>query len=282
MRPLHTPYAGRHRPFSIAMAPLEEDVWLEVDDHRAADLAQKAEIFASADDAFLAELDTEAAQAEALALVEEHLARRRLLAGVPAPAADAPPLMRAAMLVQDDLTLMRRGEDGWRLAVSAVCFPTAWSPAEKFGRPMDAIHTNVPGWAGPMGTRVSRIFDQLKPGALVWRLNWSLQFGDAMRRSLSKHTAPRPDGPMEALMVRVERQTLRKMPGSGDILFTVKILLDPIAAIARHPEAARLAAGLSDQLAGLSDAEVAYKGLTATRASILARLSEIGAQASAV
>jgi hypothetical protein len=261
------------------MAPLPEEDWLEVDGRRDADLAEKVTILSSAADAFMAEPGTLAAQAQVESLVAAHLAGRGLGEGRAHDAPpDAPPLMRAALMVQDDLVLMRRGETGWRLAAAALCFPSSWSLAEKFGQPLDGLHDNVPGWAGRMGTRVARIFDALREGPPVWRLNWSLQFGGGLRMPRSKHDAPPPRGPLEALQVRVERQTLRKLPG-GDILFTIKVLLDPVDALERHPDGPRLADALAGQLAGLDEAQLAYKGMTETRAAILARLRAIASRA---
>jgi hypothetical protein len=257
------------------MSPLPEEDWLEPDERREADLAEKAAILIAEPDAFMAEAGTEPAQEEVLALVAGHLAGRGLEAGRAGEApADAPPLVRAALMVQDDLVLMRRGPGGWRLAAAALCFPSSWSLPEKFGRPMDALHEDVPGWAGPMATRVARIFDALRPGPPVWRLNWSLQFGGGLRMARSKHAAPPPQGPMDALLLRVERQTLRKLD-CGDILFTIKVLLDPVAALERHPDGPRLAAALAGSLADLSADELAYKGLTRTREKILERLAAI-------
>lgn len=274
-RPLHTPWAGRHRPFTIAMAPLPEGEWLEVDDRREADLAQKCTILATAPDAFMAEPGTVAAQKEAAAMIAAHLSARGLGPGREDDApAGAPPLMRAALTVQDDLVLMRRGEAGWRLAAAALCFPSSWSLSEKFGQPLDSLHESVPGWAGPMGTRVARIFDNLKEWPPVWRLNWSLQFGGGLRMARSKHDGPAPTGPIEALRIRVERQTLRRLPG-GDILFTIKVLLDPVASLETHPEGPRMAAAMARQLGDLDADELAYKGLVTTREAIVDRLAEI-------
>ena len=63
--------------------------------------------------------------------------------------------------------LMRRGEDGWRLAAASLCFPSSWSLEEKFGRPLQDIHTPVPGFG--RGTRtadiIHRIFDNLAVAA---------------------------------------------------------------------------------------------------------------------
>ncbi len=273
-RPRHAPYAGRHRPFTIAMAPLDPADWLEIDENRDAELAERAAIFAAAPDAFMAEPDTLAAQTEAAALIAGFLAGRGLPRAT--KSVSATPLLDAALSVQEDLVLMRRGADGlWRLAAAALAYPSAWFLSEKFGRPMDEIHEDVPGWAGPMAGRVHRIFDALRPEAPVWRLNWSIQRGGGLRDARSKHR-PAPLAPADApVLVRVERQTLRKLPVSGDLLFTIKVALDPLAAIAAHPDGSRLAAALAARLRDLTPPELAYKNLAATRDGIAARLDAI-------
>lgn len=82
------------------------------------------------------------------------------------------------MLVQEDLCLMRRGPGGWRLAAASVSFPSSWSLRDKFGRTLDALHEPVPGYAGTMAVRMARVFDNLRVGIPVTRMNWSL-YGDA-------------------------------------------------------------------------------------------------------
>ena len=72
--------------------------------------------------------------------------------------------------------------------------------------------------------------------------------------------------------VRVDRQTLRKLPASGDILFTIRIYLDPLAVLIRHPDRARIAAGFATQLGELDDAQLDYKGLIADRDRLVAYL----------
>ena len=42
-----------------------------------------------------------------------------------------PPLLRAGMLVQDDLVVMMKREAGWCIAAAHLSFPSSWSLAEK-------------------------------------------------------------------------------------------------------------------------------------------------------
>jgi hypothetical protein len=75
--------------------------------------------------------------------------------------------------------------------------------------------------------------------------------------------------------IRVERQTLRRLPSSGDILFTIRIYLDPMRVLELHPERATLATSFAAQLAALDDAQVDYKGLSADRERLVAALNGI-------
>ncbi|MEO7221927.1 MAG: heme-dependent oxidative N-demethylase subunit alpha family protein, partial [Devosia sp.] len=79
----------------------------------------------------------------------------------------------------------------------------------------------------------------------------------------------------ENVFLRVERQTLRKLPHSRDIVFTIKISVDPLAELERHSDAARIAVSLIEQLTVLSAEQLDYKGMTLERDRLIARLSEI-------
>ncbi len=264
------------------MSPIALEDWIEVDDRRVADLTQKAAVLASEPHAVRIRPGCEASQIETRDLIAAALAQQgHDLAPVPPPLrladgrafADAPPLATAAMMVPDDLVLMRRGETAWSLVAGVVAFPSAWELPQKFDRPMDEIHRSVPGWAGPMAARVARIFDNLAVDAPVWRLNWSIQFGGGLALAGSKHDKPAARA-IDAPLVRVERQTLRRLH-SGDLLFTIKVMVDPVEAFAGHPDGAHLAASLAGQLVQLNTAQLTYKGLTEVRDDLVARLETL-------
>jgi hypothetical protein len=300
-QPTHTPYDGSSRLFAIGLKPLELDRWIEIDEFLLPHLAEKQRIYAEIPEkVFVEEGDTRDAQGEVLDLLVAHLAaihpatHRGGGSGVEvvglegaldalAPALREAPLARASLLVQEDLILMRRDERGWRLAAGSLCFPSSWSLEEKFGKPLQEIHAPVPGF-GP-GTRpaelINRMFDGLQ-GQAVERFNWSIQAGDALYHPLSNiqrvdratnRPTRFPDGDINAhAFMRVERQTLRKLPVSRDILFTIRIHLDPLAVLARHPDKAALAASFAEQLNALDQAQLDYKGLTADRDRLVAFL----------
>ncbi|MBN9071862.1 MAG: DUF3445 domain-containing protein [Rhizobiales bacterium] len=298
---VHTPYDGSSKLFAIGLKPLDLADWTEVDDTFGVQMREKRRLYESIPDmVFVEEPDTRAAQQEVLGLLKAHVLSRfpehyrRGAAGMEmaggleladAEEASLPPLRAASLLVQEDLILMRRSEAGWRLAAGSLCFPSSWSLREKFGRPLQDIHQPVPDF-GP-GTRmaalIDRMFDNLKTGQPVQRFNWSLQARPDLyyplsdtQRSERANARPSKFADMEAVargFIRIERQTVRRMPVSGDILFTIRIYLDPLSMLLHHPEGPALAHALAGQLTELKLAQLDYKGLTADRDRLVAFLT---------
>ncbi|MGB3536991.1 MAG: DUF3445 domain-containing protein [Mesorhizobium sp.] len=296
--PAHTPYDGSSKLFAIGLKPLDLVRWIEVDEHYPAHLAEKRRLYAGMPGkVFVAEAGTQTAQQEVLDLLADHLRRHFPdLPATPLPEQSGEnlennPLYAASLLVQEDLILMRKGENGWRLAAGSLCFPSSWSLVEKFGKPLQEIHVPVPGF-GP-GSRpdllIARMFDALPEKQPVERYNWSIQAGDALYQPLSNderddRAASRPskfpDGNVAAhAFIRVERQTLRKLPVSQDILFTIRIHLDPLKVLARHPDRAALATSFAAQLVALDEAQLDYKGMTADRDRLVALLTAMAKDA---
>ncbi|TIP31443.1 MAG: DUF3445 domain-containing protein, partial [Mesorhizobium sp.] len=65
----------------------------------------------------------------------------------------------------------------------------------------------------------------------------------------------------------------------GDILFTIRIHLDPLKVLARHPDRATLAASFAEQLLALDQQQLDYKGLTADRDRLVAFLGRMAGSA---
>lgn len=305
-QPTHTPYDGSSKLFAIGLKPLDFDRWIEVDGFLLPHLTEKQRLYAEIPEKVFVEEDgTRDAQREVLDLLSAHLEAAHpgthcrngaepigfegTIDRLP-PALREAPLAKASLLVQEDLILMRRDERGWRLAAGSLCFPSSWSLREKFGKPLQEIHEPVPGF-GP-GTRpaelINRMFDGLQ-GQAVERFNWSIQADDRLYHPLSNveridratnRPSRFPDGDVNAhAFIRVERQTLRKLPASRDILFTIRIHLDPLKVLEAHPDRATLAASFAEQLLALDQQQLDYKGLTADRDRLVAFLDGIAGSA---
>ena len=296
---LHTPYDGTRKPFSIALAPLDLKQWIEPDAALAATLAAREQLIAERRDVVVREEPgTRVAQREALELIVDFVTTTypaqyrldgRTLTVLPTgrsfdlDSEDEAPLVVAGQLISDDLLMLTKGPDGYRLVAAVLCFPSAWSLAEKFGQSLDVIHAAVPGYPDKMAKLMNRIFDNLKVEQPVWRLNWSIYPDDELPHPESKER-PRdwfddPANLTPEAFVRVERQTLRRLPVSGAMLFTVRVHVDPFDAFSRHPDGPELAAALREQLLSLNAEQLAYKALTEHRDAVANALAAIAKRA---
>ena len=274
------PYGRAYKPFSIGLTHIQPDDWLEPGNDLTRYLAEKSRLVSSSrTEVFRAVPESIPAQEELLALIVSHLkschtdlyqqdGNTLRPAGQTVNIEDPsePPLLRAGMLVEDDLAILMKKDDGWFLAAGFIAFPSSWSLAEKAGKPMDVVHADVPGFEA--GTRngklVTRIFDNLKPERPAERFNWSFKGSPALAMPVSKHAAEdpfRPVYPIGANFMRVERQTLRKLPQTGAIAFTIRIYADPLSAVLKHPERRQIAEAMIAQLEGLSPGERRYKSM---------------------
>lgn len=288
----HTPYDGSSKPFTIGLTQLDPDRWIEPDELLQHYLGEKKRLLSKERGAvFSAAAGTDEAQRELLAVLVDYLPVRypdiyrrdgaTMTVGERRVALDGDAaLVTAGSLVQDDLVIMQRTDDGWRLRAAYVAFPSSWSLAEKYGRTMDEIHAPVPGFEH--GTRnaelISRMFDNLPPGRFVERFNWAVNVDGALHLPKSKSegvAAGAVEITEERTFIRIERQTLRKLPQSGAIVFTIRIYSDPLTMLRRRPDAATLARAFVEQLRALTLPQAAYKGLVSKREALVAALLSI-------
>jgi hypothetical protein len=253
--------------------------WIEIDANLAAELRLKRDLLATRHDAcFLALPGSEPGGAETLELLAAHLPARfpdiyrregdtlsilPLGERWPLRRDDLHPLELAARLVQEDLCLMRAEGDAYVLAALSVCFPSRWRIAEKLGKPLAAIHTPVAFYEEKLARPVDRFFALLKEEKPVQRYNWNLLDDPALFQPAGHNRKDRDpsitaQNAGERLFIRVERQTLRRLPSTGDILFGIRTYVRPLAAIAERPEDCRR---LATAIRALPEATFRYKSL---------------------
>lgn len=266
--PDYAPYRGGPFRLSMGLERLALDDWIEPDDTFAAQLREKERLLSERHyEVFAALPQAVAGSTETLALLVEHLPTRfpqlyrrsgaeleNLVTGQRWDVRndDLHPLDLAGRLVQEDLCLMQRWPDTgkYHLVGASLSFPTRWKLADKLGKPLNAIHAPIPGYAEQLAVSMDRFFDRLHVDKPVWRLNWSVmddptlfQPGGHGRTGVNPAVTVHNAG--DTLWVRMERQTLRRLPDSLDILFTIRVHVQPLSRLARRPErAAQLAAAI--------------------------------------
>ncbi len=205
----------------------------------------------------------------------------------------AAPLELAARLVQEDFCIMlpgektreKTGEEGYWLAAAAVCFPLRWCLGQKLGQPLGLIHGKVPGYKGRLHRPVNSVFERLRVDFPGVRFNWSVVDSAELHLVESKHTDSKHTESMHAaeldatitaenagekLWLRVERQTLRRLPLSGAVLFTIRSYVYPLAAVV---EREAIAQQLSEAIQALAPDMQKYKNLLPFHQALLAYLS---------
>lgn len=276
------------------MQPLDLDDWIEPDDQLAHYIAEKKRLSLDLDAVtFRATRVSEAAQLEVRDLIYAHLPRRfpdlyhmdgRVLHcpatgySVDLDAVETAALASAGMFVQEDLCVLAPGDRGYELIAASVNAPSHWRLEDKIGRPLLAIHEPVPGYAATLDRSVESLFKQMKVERPFWRANWTIACNDTLFQptrdlaELDRAAGLGAEAAGRELFIRVERQTLRRLPTTGAIVFTIRVYIDPLCSLAAHP---RMAADLGRAIAGLSEDAQAYKSLDRLRGPVKAYLDSV-------
>ncbi|MBE9193310.1 DUF3445 domain-containing protein [Gloeocapsopsis crepidinum LEGE 06123] len=278
----------------MGLKPLQLQHWIEIDEDFADELNYKDKLLKDRNSEVFGSLpESEAAQQEVLQLLLEHLLQYfpdyyqqqdncifNKITGQAWHLNDfaANPLDLAGRLVQEDLCLMQLKRE-YVLTAGSVCFPARWRLSEKLGRPLVQIHDPVPGYAQKLEQSVNKYFHHLKPECPGYRLNWGIV--DSPELFLTQRhsneafgTDITADNAGEKLWLRVERQTLRCLPMSGGILFTIRTYVHSLQKLASDPAIASQLATVVQQIP--PEVQI-YKNIFPIQTALLAYLQRVRA-----
>lgn len=179
-------------------------------------------------------------------------------------------LVEASLLVADDLAVLQliKSHDGSEqllLNAAVVCCPSRWMLSEKMGHNMLAIHEPVAKYADHVGAAVDTYFQRLTVEKPVWRSNWIIQDHPALFQPQI------PSGPLvktpDELWIRMERQTLRRLPKTGGILFTIRGYQQPLPEYLSRSK--QIAQNIRTMLERLPDDVAQYKSVLKYRPAIM-------------
>ncbi|EJD54029.1 hypothetical protein AURDEDRAFT_180388 [Auricularia subglabra TFB-10046 SS5] len=169
----------------------------------------------------------------------------------------ADPMLVAGLLQQDDVALLAEEPNGeYRFVAGSVCLAGSWRLEDKLGQSLAGIHItgHVPGFEGKFRGSMERFFRSLKVHKPVERNNYSFQLDDEIPWSTASYgfedtygegeptkaanrdkLIPGPIVDGRQVVFRTERQTLRRLPRTGCILFTIRSYLSPVSELAAEP-----------------------------------------------
>jgi hypothetical protein len=178
-------------------------------------------------------------------------------------------LIDAASRVPDDLCILIPDEYGVaRLAAGVVCSPNRWRLKEKIGGDMASIHRPVARYDSDLTTPVQAMLARIRPDRPMWRINW----GVANHPSLFQPETPpvTPEIFPGDLWFRVEWQTLRRLPVTGAILFTIRTYVEKMSDFMEREYA--VVHEIADLINKIPDDVAEYKSIAPYRESLFAYL----------
>ena len=230
------PRARVNGPMRMGLARLAASEWLEPEP----DLAARNAAFDAHPESVIVLPEAEAPARELAALI-----------GVDGG------LEAAARSVWEDLCILTRAAPDAPLLLTgaAVAFPTDWRLSEKIGRPLLAVHEPIHGYADQLSSAVDGFMERLEPGELFGRTNVFVLPSDALRYMPADDVAARfagvtADNAGERLFVRCERETLRRLPATGAIVFTIGVYRCPLSRLSDDA-----VARVAQSLEGFGDGE---------------------------
>jgi len=261
----YMPVDGKPDRMHVGARVLDLTKWIEINSDYEKDLAQKRDLLSRKHDEVFVSLSLgDSGSREVLDLLTEHLPREfpdRWPVSISVDP-DLHPLEAASLLVQEDLCLMSQVGKDWILSAASLCFPSRWDVRDKIGKNLLGIHGPVPHYEETIAVATQNIFDKLTVERPIWRVNWTVMDSGELHQPVAVRnpdamTVTR-DNIEQTLYFRRERQTLRKLPNSGDILFTIRTYTEVFSdVVARYPE---FRENLGSTLEGVTPQMADYKG----------------------
>ncbi|KAI0015285.1 alpha-1,2-mannosyltransferase [Xylariomycetidae sp. FL0641] len=282
-----------YRPFrwayhqTMSLTKLEPDWWIELESTYRQRIAQRKALYAAHGRAVLAALPgSELACRELMEMVVAFVCARypqyfslsadrsvltnRILGTTAALRGEQPqqqqqhPLEVLLDHVPEDFGIVLRDPATglYVFRAGVICSALGWNVASKIGLPLHEIHRPVPDYAEKMQFSMDRFFSKLPTHKPIQRGSWGLEIdqplymppGDA-HESLRQTQDPALDP--ARLHLRVDWQTLRRLPLSGAVVFNFKALFTPLAALRAEARVPALAARV---LRGGKAGLLRYKG----------------------
>ena len=287
--PKHTPYLNGQGGVRIGLKPINEENWLEIDGKFKDEINLKKNLLSSNKTEVLqSSTDSQAAQEELLELITNHLEEyhsdkydfdgkiihvKATKESVDLLNKDLVPIETASLLVQEDLILMNPRGDEFYLEAASLSAPSHWSLTDKFSKNLMNVHEGVPNYKEKIGNRVNQIFNKLPTDKILERLNWSLFDSPNLFQPVhsTAHVKIRNKA-VKDLYLRVERQTIRKLPVHGSIVFTIRVHVDPLLSISKNQD---LLNGLDLAIKNLPQEMKDYKSINKIEEEVLTWIQDL-------
>ncbi|KAH0353528.1 hypothetical protein KCU83_g3050, partial [Aureobasidium melanogenum] len=261
---IKTALARPYRPFrweyhqTMSYKKLEPDWWLELDKTYASRIKQRQDLYSKHGSEMLQSLPgSEIACKELMEMVLQFLTARypqhfsidkqKLIFhnNILATATDLREMDPLEVLLnnvpEDFAIVLRNPQTGYyNFRAGVICSSLGWTVGTKIGKDLKDIHAPIPDYKEKMEFSMDRFFAKLPTDKPIQRGSWGLEIDEPLfmppndpHASLRDVQDPTHD--LSRCNVRVDWQTLRRLPLSGGIVFNFKCLFTPVSALATEP-----------------------------------------------
>ncbi|PYH48745.1 heme-dependent oxidative N-demethylase family protein [Aspergillus saccharolyticus JOP 1030-1] len=275
-RALPRPY----RPFrwayhqTMSLTKMESDWWIELENTYRARIAQRQALYAQHGSNVLGSLPgSELACKELMEMVLQFVAARypqyfqlqklaggkghvfhnRIL-GTAQDVGSRHPLEILIENIPEDFGIMLRDERTgfYFLRAGVVCSSLGWNVGTKIGMQLHEIHEKIPDYKEKMQFSMDRFFTKMPTDKPIQRGSWGIEVGEPlyMPKGDPQETlreTQNPDLKLEDCNLRVDWQTLRRLPLSAAVVFNFKALFTPVTEFRDEPGVPALAATVLKQ-----------------------------------
>ncbi|KAJ5176919.1 uncharacterized protein N7482_002796 [Penicillium canariense] len=288
-----------YRPFrwsyhqTMSLAKLETDWWIEIESTYKSRIAQRRALFAKNGKAVLDALPgSELACKELMEMVLQFICARypqhftlvdkqvlqNHILGTEHDLRTKPPLEVLLDNVPEDFALMLRDDQTgfYFLRAAVICSALGWNVGSKIGKQLHQIHETIPDYKEKMQFSMDRFFTKMPTEKPIQRGSWGLEVGEPLYMPPGDpHAALRlsqdPDLHLKDCSLRVDWQTLRRLPLSASIVFNFKAVFTPIVEFRDEPAVPALVAKILKE--GKQNL-LKYKGVWHVQHVVLPKLEE--------
>ncbi|KAG9248302.1 hypothetical protein BJ878DRAFT_53726 [Calycina marina] len=152
------------------------------------------------------------------------------------------PLLVLLNNVPEDFAIVLRNEkDGmYYFRAGTVCSSLGWNVSTKIGLQLKDIHTTVADYKEKMSFSMDRYFTKMPTTMPIQRGSWSLEIDKPLfmppgHPHEALRSQQKPDLKKEDCYLRVDWQTLRRLPLSAGVVFNFKALFTPVVEFRDEP-----------------------------------------------
>ncbi|OJJ03275.1 hypothetical protein ASPVEDRAFT_133496 [Aspergillus versicolor CBS 583.65] len=252
-----------YRPFrwsyhqTMSLTKLEPDWWIELENTYRKRIAQRKELFAKHGKSVLGSLPgSELACKELMEMVLQFLCARypqyfslidkrifkNKILGTEQDVRSKPPLEIIMDNVPEDFGIMLRDDQtgNYFLRAGVICSALGWNVGSKIGLQLHQIHDPIPDYKEKMKFSMDRFFTKMPVDKPIQRGSWGLEIGEPLYMPPGDpheklRTFQNPNLSLEDCHLRVDWQTLRRIPLSGAIIFNFKALFTQVTEFRDEP-----------------------------------------------